>query len=112
MGILVTPSTLIYGTGGVAYGEIKSDYTLNLGRLPFATVNFKDVKAGWTAGAGVEFAFAGNWSTKLEYLYVDLGNSQIGVSTAGANATIDRRFTNHVARVGLNYRFGTGGPLF
>jgi outer membrane immunogenic protein len=28
---------------------------------------------GWAAGGGLEYAFANNWSVKLEYLYVDLG---------------------------------------
>lgn len=109
IGLLVTPSTLIYGTGGAAYGQIKSDYTLNLSGVPFASVNFKDLKAGWTAGAGVEFAVAGNWTTKLEYLYIDLGNSELAVTAAGVTAKVERRFTDHVARIGVNYRFGSGG---
>ena len=108
LGILVTPSTLLYGTAGIAYGKVQSDYNLNLFGSPAAAVNFKDVKAGWTAGAGVEFALAGNWSTKLEYLYVDLGKSQITASAGGVVATLDRSFTDHIARVGLNYRFGGG----
>jgi len=109
LGILVTPNTLLYGTAGVAYGQVKSDYGLNLFNTQIATVNFKDVKAGWTAGAGVEFALAGNWSTKLEYLYMDLGKNEIAVSAGGVTATLDRRFTDHIARLGLNYRFGGGG---
>jgi hypothetical protein len=40
-------------------GELKSDYTLNLANLSFASANFKDVKAGWTLGADVEFATLG-----------------------------------------------------
>ena len=50
IGFLFTPGTLIYGTGGVAYGQVKSDYNFTLGGVPFASANFKDVKAGWTAG--------------------------------------------------------------
>jgi hypothetical protein len=41
LGILVTPSTLLYGTADVAYA--KSDYNLNLFGAPAAAVNFKDV---------------------------------------------------------------------
>ena len=112
LGFLVTPSTLIYGTAGVAYGQVKSDYTLNLGGTPFATINFKDVKAGWTVGAGLEFLFAGNWSAKLEYLYIDLGDSETVVNVAGMGATVNRSFTDHIARFGLNYRFAGGGLFF
>ena len=112
LGMLVTPSTLLYGTGGVAYGQVKSDYTLNLANVPFATANFKDVKAGWTLGAGVEFAITGNWSTKLEYLYMDLGKNEITARVGGVTTTFERKLTDHIARVGVNYRFGGGGPVY
>ena len=108
----MTPNTLLYATGGVAYGQVKSDYTLNFGNVPFATVNFKDVKAGWTLGAGVELALAGNWSTKLEYLYMDLGTNEITAAVGGVTATFDRKLTDHIARLGVNYRFGGGGPVY
>ena len=111
-GFLATPSTLIYGTAGVAYGQVKSDYNLIIGGIPFASVNFKDVKAGWTAGAGVEFAFAGNWSAKLEYLYMDLGESELTVNVAGVSTRVTRSFTDHIGRLGVNYRFSGGGPFF
>ncbi|HYJ86029.1 MAG TPA: outer membrane protein [Pyrinomonadaceae bacterium] len=112
IGFLFTPGTLIYGTGGVAYGQVKSDYNFTLGGVPFASANFKDVKAGWTAGAGVEFAFASNWSAKLEYLYIDLGDSEVTVNVAGVGARVQRSFTEHVGRLGLNYRFDRGGLFF
>ena len=50
---------LIYGTGGMAFGEPK---TAGDGKL----------RIGWTAGGGVEWAFAPKWSAKLEYLYTDI----------------------------------------
>ena len=56
---------LQYITGGGAYGDVKGSL-LGVG-------DFKQTKAGWTGGAGVEYAFIDNWSAKLEYLYVDLG---------------------------------------
>ena len=112
LGFLVTPSWLIYGTAGVAYGEVKSDYALTLAGAPFAAVNFKDTKAGWTAGGGVEFLFASNWSAKFEYLYIDLGDSEMTVNVGGVAATVTRSFTDHIARFGVNYRFSGGGLFF
>jgi len=112
IGYLVTPGALVYGTAGAAYGQVKTDYTLNLVNTPFASASFKDVKAGWTAGGGVEFAIAGNWSTKLEYLYVDLGKNEIVASVGGVTTTFERKFTDHIARLGVNYRFGGGGSVY
>jgi outer membrane immunogenic protein len=43
--------------------------------FPLATWSNAQTRVGWTAGAGVEWAFADNWTAKLEYLYVDLGHS-------------------------------------
>jgi outer membrane immunogenic protein len=60
---------LPYITAGGAYGHTKATNT-NL------TPGFQGASAtpfGWTAGVGLEYAFLGNWSAKLEYLYVDLG---------------------------------------
>src|ERR1700704_6934879 len=53
LGALWTPNVLLYGTAGVAYGQVKDTATIT---SPIGSVvgTFKDVKAGWTAGAGVE----------------------------------------------------------
>ena len=46
-------------------------------------------------------AIAGNWSAKLEYLYVDLGE----ISCAGCFGASNVDFRTHVVRAGLNWRF-------
>jgi outer membrane immunogenic protein len=100
---------LVYGTGGVAYASLTSEVTAT---TPLASVTFSNSvnRAGWTVGAGVENAFARNWSWKLEYLYMDFGtftiNNALGLPVVLAT-TINQevRFTNQVVRVGLNYRF-------
>ena len=66
---------LPYVTGGVAFGNIKAT-NLNPG---FSTATAS--KIGYTFGAGLEYAFMGNWTAKIEYLYVDLAGS-ITASTA------------------------------
>ena len=59
--------------------------------------------AGWTVGAGIEFAVVGNWTAKAEYLYVDLGKLSCGV---GCGAPVDNvTFTANIVRGGINYRF-------
>ena len=69
------------------------------------------MKAGWTAGAGIEGAFGRGWSAKLEYLYMDLGKTQMTFATPalGVVATETRRTTDNIVRVGLNYKWGAGG---
>jgi outer membrane immunogenic protein len=92
---VVNDQSLLYLTGGIAYGKIFA-YSNS---QDFGTVN----RTGWTAGAGWEQAFASNWSVKLEYLYVDLGEFEY--DSDGPYRT-DARF--HVVRAGLNYRFASG----
>src|SRR5205809_4175883 len=111
LGFLATPNTLLYGTAGAAYGQVKDSATINIAGVGAATATFQDVKAGWTAGAGIEGAFGGGWSAKLEYLYMDLGKTQMTFATPalGVVATETRRTTDNIVRVGLNYKWGAGG---
>ncbi len=85
-----------YVTGGLAYGDIRASTP------GFAGAN--TTKAGWTAGAGLEFALAGNWTAKAEYLYVDLGKFDCGTA-CGAPAPDNVKFNANIVRAGLNYRF-------
>jgi outer membrane immunogenic protein len=69
---------------------------------PFASVT----KTDWTAGGGIEWAFAGKRSTKIEGLYYDLGS----LSSAGSAANgfmVGKNFDvrGEIVRVRLNYRF-------
>jgi outer membrane immunogenic protein len=87
---------LPYVTGGLAVGNIEST-------TPFTT-GVNQTNAGWTIGAGLEYAFAPNWSAKVEYLYVDLGNASCGFSCGfPAGNTVD--FTTNIVRGGVNFHF-------
>jgi len=108
LGILATPNILLYGTAGIAYGQVKDSATITITGVGSATDTFKDVKAGWTAGAGVEGALGGGWSAKVEYLYIDLGKTERTFATPalGTVLTESRRTTDNIARVGINYKWG------
>jgi outer membrane immunogenic protein len=81
-------------TGGAAFGDVKMNA---LGASQTAT------KVGWTAGGGLEYAFSGAWSAKIEYLYADLGKASCDVATCGtAN---DVTFKTNIVRAGVNYHF-------
>jgi outer membrane immunogenic protein len=75
---------------------------------PAATASINDVRAGWTAGGGIEGAFGGGWSAKVEYLYIDLGKLEqtVTVPPAALTATFNSRLTDNIVRVGLNYKWG------
>lgn len=99
-------NTLLYATGGVAFTNVKARLTDNILLLSDSS---NEWRTGWTAGAGVEYAFTNNWSTKLEYLYVDTGKHWIG-NVANAYGTRETQ-SFHVVRAGLNYKFGAPAPV-
>jgi outer membrane immunogenic protein len=87
---------LPYATGGLAVGNIKAT-------VPgFAGID--KTNAGWTAGGGVEYALAPNWSVKAEYLFVDLGKDNCGTMCGPALGN-KVGLTSNVVRAGVNYRF-------
>jgi outer membrane immunogenic protein len=102
--------SLLYVTSGLAYGEVQTNVRETDG-IPITTARANRVKSGWTVGGGIESALVGNWTAKVEYLYVDLGSQTLSFVDAfgppGAIAvTADAK--DHIIRAGLNYRFG--GP--
>jgi outer membrane immunogenic protein len=115
-GFLATPMLLIYGTAGLAFGQISDSYS-NTG-VPTAftgvtvVANNDNVQWGFAGGAGAEWAIGGPWSAKVEYIYYHLTNDTVTLNFAslpnGAGTTINYTFRNdgHVVRAGLNYKFG------
>jgi outer membrane immunogenic protein len=109
--------TLIYATGGLAYAEIENSVNFfgPAGQLQF-TGNNRRTEAGYTVGAGIEHAFAPNWTVKAEYLFYDLRDNTVNVAVIpgsnGAGTGYNSRFENdgHIVRAGLNYKFGGPGP--
>ena len=106
----VNGSTLFYVTGGLAFGEMRTSiaHRINNPPGPAPSGQFEYTRTGWTAGGGIEAKLASNWSAKIEYLYVDLGDATetIAYPANNSNFTTQTSFHTHIARVGLNYRFG------
>jgi outer membrane immunogenic protein len=68
------------------------------------------VRPGWTAGAGVEYAWSDRISVKAEYLYAGLASSGVNYGTTLGALPANVRSAGHIVRGGLNYHFSFGGP--
>lgn len=91
---------LVYATGGLAYAEVENKL-----RLFDRHRSDSDIQLGWTVGAGLEYALDPNWSIKAEYLYADLGSQRYNFRLGGAGIRQMVSYDQHLARVGLNYKF-------
>jgi outer membrane immunogenic protein len=102
---------LIYGTAGGAGANVETA----LNGLPYQS----NPEWGWTAGAGIEVAFAEHWTFKVEYLFIDLsGNAPCNhgyscgydapaTTTVGAvNSNSSVKLNENIVRVGLNFKYG------
>jgi outer membrane immunogenic protein len=115
LGYAVGPA-LFYATGGAAYGTVKESITQAAPVIPTTTVNFSHSKSGFAVGGGIEnkldiFGLLGpNWTTRTEYLYVDLGSVTDTFANApiagGAVQTLTSNLHEHVWRTVVSYKFG------
>lgn len=124
--------TLLYFTGGLAYGGVRSSfsYTDNstyngvlactaTGCIQHGIVSNSSTNTGWVVGAGIEYKIGSSWSLKGEYQYIDLGSISTGTvpnyfgagtpCAAGGTCTTlsgkNSEVTFNTVRVGLNYHF-------
>lgn len=87
---------LFYATAGLAWAQ--TDFDNNAG------TSVDRPQVGYAVGAGIEYAFARNWSAKFEYLYLDLGK------TNSTGVFLSSDLTASTFRLGLNYRFANWNP--
>lgn len=94
--------TLIYGKAGAAFAGL----SFNASVPAVGVFSGNDTRTGWTIGAGVEHALWDNWTVKAEYDYLDLGTHSVTAAPAvGAPITADAKVTQHMIKLGANYRF-------
>jgi outer membrane immunogenic protein len=106
LGWLATPSLLLFGTGGFAYGRVgdSANYTFNGVSGPFAGVvpgfsflcvpntrcfsgTSSSIRTGWVAGGGVEWLLDQHWSAKIEYQFIDLGTDTVRITATPCPVT-------------------------
>jgi outer membrane immunogenic protein len=102
---------LLYATAGGAFANVQTN---------FNGTTTSHTQSGWTAGGGIEWAFADNWTAKVEYLYVNLGNTSVNCVNAVCTAVsslsvtgvppgpaipVSIGLTENLIRAGVNYKF-------
>ena len=94
--VVVLTCETSYVTAGGAYGNIQASINTVPG------LETSESRFGYTFGAGLEYALFGNWTTKVEYLYVNLGTFNPAFTVPVVNSV---SFDTSIIRAGLNYKF-------
>jgi outer membrane immunogenic protein len=94
---------LLFGTAGWAWGTWSTSYGF-AGAAPFFT-NSASSRTGWTAGAGVEYAFTSNLLGRMEYRYTNLGTASY-VDALSNSSELGNKLTINDIRAGLAIKFG------
>jgi len=101
------------GSNNVNITNLTTGVSFNCGTFSGFT-NCGNNTGGWLVGAGFEYAFTNNWTVKVEYDYLGLGNRTFVVPAtapflAGDTFTSNNRNVQMV-KIGVNYLFNWGAP--
>ena len=103
-------TVLLYAKGGAAVTDSKYNDVITGTGAVVATSS--DTRWGGVVGAGLEYAFAPNWSAAIEYDHLFMGNNTNNLTaTAGAGLFATDSISQNVdlVTVRVNYKFG--GPV-
>ena len=106
-------NVLVYATGGLAWSNDQFVRTQLTGTLNNATAGADEAVnkglPGWTAGAGIAYAFAQHWNAFAEYRHTSYATSTsfLPLSQLTRTSTI----TVDALELGVNYNFTAGGRL-
>jgi outer membrane immunogenic protein len=116
LGLAIWDRTLIYGTGGVMYGEEVLNSVLSPAQPTVATpVTWQGTSSGthsgWVGGGGIEYAFTNAISAKVEGLYYNLGSENVTAFAINAPTnhftdTTSFTYKGAIVRLGANLKFG------
>jgi len=98
---LAADRALFYVTGGLGVATLQDRWIIG-----GVTTTASSTRAGYTLGAGVEYAFTPNWTAKIEYLYYGFGDRRNVVVAAAPGDRV--RTDIHTVKLGINYLFSTG----
>ncbi len=102
---------LVYGKGGVAWGGFSFNESFS-GIDSGDSIRGSRVLPGLLIGVGMEYAFFGNWSAKIEYNYIAYAQEQIGFDEYAGGVLIPGEHfseafgaTKQIIKFGVNYKF-------
>ena len=97
---------LIYGTAGFAFGGVKQEESVSIPG-DFLSTDQEETATGWTAGAGVDYAFTDNLIIGVRYRYYDFGSVDFDGVTDGTitipGQDIDTKI--HTVSAKVSYKF-------
>jgi outer membrane immunogenic protein len=110
LGYLLTPTFMLYGTGGVAFQQAKYGVRCNASALSWCIIGrsqtVSNTRTGWTVGAGVETQLWGNWLGRAEYRYADFGNRNDTFFAGTFDAVrANTSLKTHTVQIGVAYKF-------
>ena len=105
---------LFYGTAGLAYGHIDLNSTISTTNGPVALASQTSaVRAGWVAGAGIDYLWRPNVILSLGYQYVDLGTLSFATATTQFSGILTQSASTHARfqtfTVGVSWLFPPAG---
>lgn len=99
-------SSMFYGFGGVAWGDVTSRIGGIIPDVGGVSAESEDTHIGWTAGLGIEHALSNNFIVRAEYAHVDLGEGDGLLASQGFDHKVD--FAFDTIKLGASYKFGGG----
>lgn len=99
-----TGPALLYLTAGGAWADVRDSWQGSVGIGGGPLVSSTKTLSGYTVGGGIETVLAGNWTSRTEYLFVDVGKGDV-LTSSTAVMQVDHKF--HLFRSGLTYKFGS-----
>jgi outer membrane immunogenic protein len=104
---------LFYGKAGGGWVGNNGFTVTNVTTGASITGSNSNTNSGWLVGGGVEWAFASNWSAKIEYDFLGLSSrtfTSTGIVLAGDTFATGNPNIQMV-KFGINYRFGWDSPV-
>ncbi len=97
---------LFYGSGGVAYGNVKSTISVSDTLGDLVAGSRSETRAGWAAGGGVNYAVTPNWILGVDYLHYDLGRTTVkGTDASGDVVSASQKVGGDIVHGVINYKF-------